>query len=149
MKKILSIVGLTLALIAAANIASAEKVTIKGSTTVLPIAQLVAERFMAENRDIDISLQGGGSGVGVASIIDGTADIGNASRPIQDKEIEQAVSKKVMPKAHVIAMDAIAVIVHPSNPVAKLKKSQIKDIYTGKMSNWSSLGGSGTIVVIS
>jgi len=122
MKKILSIIGLTLGLMIAANIASAEKVTIKGSTTVLPIAQLVAERFMSENHDIDISLQGGGSGVGIASIIDGTADIGNSSRPIQDKEIETAVSKKAMPKTHVIAMDAIAVIVHPSNPVTKLKK---------------------------
>ncbi|MBD3264881.1 MAG: phosphate ABC transporter substrate-binding protein PstS family protein [Candidatus Omnitrophica bacterium] len=128
----------------------ASSVTIKGSTTVLPIAQACAEAFMNQNADVNISVQGGGSGVGIASIIDGTADIGDASRPIKDKELQKAVARGVDPKAHVVAMDGIAVVVHPSNPINALTIKQIKDIYTGKISNWAELGaGSGEIVVIS
>lgn len=120
-------------------------ITIKGSTTVLPIAQACAEAYMEKNSDADISVQGGGSGVGIASIIDGTADIGDASRPIKDKELDKAVSGGVTPKAHVVAMDGIAVIVHPSNSINALTRSQIKDIYTGKTSKWAD--GSDIVVV--
>lgn len=133
-----------------AGVSFAGDITIKGSTTVLPIAQATAEEFMEVNPMINISVQGGGSGVGIASIIDGTADIGDASRPIKDKELKNAVSRGVDPKAHVVAMDGIAVIVHPSNSISALTKKQIKSIYTGGVSQWSSLGGSGgKIVVIS
>jgi phosphate transport system substrate-binding protein len=105
---------------------------------------------MNQNPGISISVQGGGSGVGIASIIDGTADIGDASRPIKDKELAKAVSRGSDPKAYVVAMDGIAVVVHSSNPINALTISQIKDIYTGKISDWSELGaGSGQIVVIS
>jgi phosphate transport system substrate-binding protein len=130
--------------------AFAGDITIKGSTTVLPIAQATAEEFMDSNSGVNISVQGGGSGVGIASIVDGTADIGDASRPIKDKELKMAVGRGVDPKAHVIAMDGIAVIVHPSNQINAMTKKQIKDIYTGKASYWSAVGGSGgKIVVIS
>jgi phosphate transport system substrate-binding protein len=129
--------------------AEAASITMKGSTTVLPIAQEAAENFMYDNPDVNISVQGGGSGVGVASIIDGTADIGNASRAIKDKELTKAASNGVTPRAHVVALDGIAVVVHASNPVSALTKSQIKDIYTGKVSDWSAFGGRGKIVVIS
>ncbi|MFH0924622.1 MAG: phosphate ABC transporter substrate-binding protein [bacterium] len=124
--------------------------TIKGSTTVLPIAQACAEVYMETNPEINLSVQGGGSGVGIASIIDGTADIGDASRAIKDKEIKKAEEKGVKPVGHVITKDGIAVIVNPSNKISGLTKSQIKSIYTGEISNWSELGGtSGKIVVIS
>jgi phosphate transport system substrate-binding protein len=130
--------------------ASAENITIKGSTTVLPIAQACAEAYMEENPAVNISVQGGGSGVGIASLIDGTADIGDASRSIKDKEIDRAVSLGVTPKAHVVAMDGIAVVVHPSNNIDALTKEQVKAIYTGSISDWSQVGGSaGKIVVIS
>ncbi|MDD5070215.1 MAG: PstS family phosphate ABC transporter substrate-binding protein [Candidatus Omnitrophica bacterium] len=130
--------------------ASAESITIKGSTTVLPIAQACAEEFMDLNPGASISVGGGGSGVGIASILDGTADIGDASRPIKDKELELAVSMGVKPKANVVAMDGIAVIVHPSNKITELSKAQLKDIYTGKFSDWSQLGmAGGKIVVVS
>ncbi len=134
-----------------ANVTHAESktITMKGSTTVLPIAQSTAEAFMQENPDVNISVQGGGSGVGIASIMDGTCDIGNASRPIKESELEDAVRRGKNIKANVVAMDGIAVIVHPSNPVKALTKKQLKDIYTGKISDWSVLGGSGEIVVIS
>ena len=129
----------------------ADAITIKGSTTVLPIAQACAEEFMNVNPGVNISVGGGGSGVGIASLIDGTCDIGDASRPIKDKELNKAVSRGIDPRAHVIAMDGIAVIVHPSNRINAITKKQIKAIYTGKVSNWSQIGGvgGGKIVVIS
>ncbi len=130
--------------------AGAESITIKGSTTVLPIAQACAEEYMNQNPYINISVQGGGSGVGIASIIDGTADIGDASRPIKDKEISKAVSRGIDPKAHVVAMDGIAVIVNSSNSMNAISKKDLKAIYTGGISSWSQVGGSGgQIVVIS
>jgi phosphate transport system substrate-binding protein len=125
-------------------------ITIKGSTTVLPIAQATAEAFMNKNPGVTISVQGGGSSVGIASLLDGTTDIGDASRPIKEAELQKAVSRGIKPKANVVAMDGIAVIVNPSNNVTGLTLQQIKDIYTGKISNWSALGGNaGKIVVIS
>jgi phosphate transport system substrate-binding protein len=128
----------------------AEEITIKGSTTVLPIAQAAAEEFMDKNSGVSISVQGGGSSIGIAAIIDGTCDIGDASRSIKDAEIEKAVSKGVDPKAHVVAMDGIAVIVNNSNALSRITKKQLKDIYTGKISDWAEVGGSGgKIVVIS
>jgi phosphate transport system substrate-binding protein len=144
----LMILGL---LISSTAVFAADKtITIKGSTTVLPIAQLTAEKFMNEHRDVDISVQGGGSGVGIAAIIEGTCDIADASRAIKDKELKNAVSRGIDPKAHVVAMDGIAVIVNTANPLAALTKQQLKEIYTGKISKWEKLGsGKGKIVVIS
>ena len=132
------------------TLAARNTITIKGSTTVLPIAQSCAEAFMNKHADIDISVQGGGSGVGIASVIDGTADIGDASRPAKDKEYAKAKENGIKLYENVVAMDGIAVIVHPSNPVDALTKAQIKDIYTGKISNWQDVGGKkGQIVVVS
>ena len=150
MRKLIALVAVFAVGVLAASSAYAETVTIKGSTTVLPIAQACAEEFMNKNASINISVQGGGSGVGIASILDGTADIGDASRPIKDKELDKAVSRGIDPKAHVVAMDGIAVVVNPSNSLEAITKQQVKDIYTGKISNWSELGaGSGQIVIIS
>jgi phosphate transport system substrate-binding protein len=123
-------------------------ITIKGSTTVLPIAQMAAEVFMDRNPDVNISVQGGGSGMGIASIIDGTCDIADSSRPIKDKELKKAKNKSINLKANVVAMDGIAVIVHPSNKMNGITKKQIKDIYTGKISNWAELGGADKKIVV-
>ncbi len=129
---------------------AANQITIKGSTTVLPIAQRTAEVFMNKNSDVNISVQGGGSGVGMAALIDRTTDIADASRAIKDKELKKAISNGVIPKANVVAMDGIAVIVNNSNSLKNLSIKQIKAIYTGKVSNWPDVGGSGgQIVVIS
>jgi phosphate transport system substrate-binding protein len=128
----------------------AEKIVVAGSTTVLPIAQKAAEEYMNNNPDADISVRGGGSGVGIAGIIDGTCDIGDASRSIKEAELDKAVANKRHPKAHVVAMDGICVIVNPSNPVEALTRKQVKDIFTGKISDWGQVGGSsGKIVVVS
>ncbi len=126
----------------------AEKIVIEGSTTVFPIAQKAAEVFMQKNKNAEISVRGGGSGVGIASLIDGSCDIATASRAAKDSEIDKAVARGVSLKAHVIALDGIAVIVHPSNKVDGLTKKQIKDIYTGKISNWSQVGGENQKIVV-
>ena len=128
--------------------ALAKDITIKGSTTVLPIAQITAEVFMERHPDIKISVQGGGSGIGIAGIIDGTCDIGDSSRSMKEQELSNAVSKGKDPKANVIAMDGIAVVVHPSNKISAISKEQIKDIYTGKISDWSALGGEKQKIVV-
>ncbi|MBN1445269.1 MAG: phosphate ABC transporter substrate-binding protein [Candidatus Omnitrophica bacterium] len=140
--------GMLVALAGLALTARAEDITMTGSTTVLPIAQKTAEVFMDKHPGINIAVRGGGSGVGIASIIDGTCDIGNASRPIKDKEIKNAMGKGSSPKANVVALDGIAVIVNPSNGITKLTIAQIKDIYTGKISNWSQAGGANAQIVV-
>jgi len=125
-----------------------EKVILEGSTTVLPIAQAAAETFMMKNPQVDVTVRGGGSGVGIASLIDGTCDIANSSRPIKDTELDKAVTNGRSPKACVIAMDGICVIVHPSNSVNALTMKQIKGIYTGAISNWSQVGGPDKKIVV-
>jgi phosphate transport system substrate-binding protein len=127
-----------------------KKVVLEGSTTVLPIAQKAAEQFMNNNPDADITVRGGGSGIGITSILEGTCDIADSSRPIKDAELQKAASKGKDIKAHVIAMDGIAVIVNTENAMAEISKKQVADIFTGKISDWSELGqSSGKIVVIS
>ncbi len=149
MRKLLSLV--LVSVITFSSVYAAQKVVkMEGSTTVLPIAQAASEKFMNLNLDVNISVRGGGSGVGIASLIEGTCDIADASRAIKDKELKKAVEKGVDPVAHVVAMDGIALIVHLSNTIEGLTKEQIKAIYTGKVSNWSELGGiKKKIVVIS
>lgn len=131
------------------NVLAAENdIVVKGSTTVLPIAQACAEAFMDQNSNINISVQGGGSGVGIASLIDGTCNVADASRPIKDKEIATAIEKGINPVANIVARDAIAVVVHPSNSISGLSLDQIKAIYTGEISNWSDLGGANQDIVV-
>ncbi|MFA5259855.1 MAG: phosphate ABC transporter substrate-binding protein [Candidatus Omnitrophota bacterium] len=126
----------------------AEKIVIEGSTTVLPIAQKAAEVYMNYHPDADISVRGGGSGVGIASLIDGACDIGDSSRPIKDVELDKGVTNGKSIKAHVVAMDGIAAVVNPVNDVSALTKQQLKDIYTGKISNWSQVGGDNEKIVV-
>lgn len=128
--------------------AFAARIVVEGSTTVLPIAQRCAEEYMNAHAAADISVRGGGSGVGITSLIEGTCDIANSSRPIKDEELEKAVKRGKAPKANVIAMDGIAVIVNPSNEVSALTRKQLKDIYTGKVSSWASLGGPDKKIVV-
>lgn len=144
MKKILIVV----AALGLAMPAFAGKVVIEGSTTVLPIAQKAAEVFMNNNPGEEISVRGGGSGVGIASIIEGTCDIADASRAIKPSELEKAAKKGRDLKAHVIAMDGISHIVHLSNALANLTRAQIKEIYTGRISNWNKLGGPDMKIVV-
>jgi phosphate transport system substrate-binding protein len=128
--------------------AAGNTITIKGSTTVLPVAQAAAEVFMEKNPGINISVQGGGSGVGISSLLDKTTDIATSSRKIKPEEIQKAKASGVNPHEISIAIDGIAVIVPPSNSIKALTKAQIKDIYTGKITNWSEVGGKKAKIVV-
>jgi len=140
-------VALLIILPATFSHAAGNAITLKGSTTVLPVAQAAAEIFMEKNPGIKISVQGGGSGVGIASLLDKTTDIADSSRKIKPEEIEKAKAGGVNPNEIAIALDGIAVIVHPTNSVKALTKAQIKDIFTGKISNWSEVGGMNAKIV--
>jgi phosphate transport system substrate-binding protein len=119
----------------------------KGSDTIVNLALAWAERYQAKYPEVRISVTGGGSGTGIASLINGTVDIANASRQIKEEEIAEAQSNGVEPVEHIIARDAIAVIVNPENPVSQLTLKQISDIYSGKFSNWSEVGGEDRPIV--
>jgi len=125
-----------------------DTLTIAGSTTVLPISQLCSEKFMDANPEINISVRGGGSGVGIAAIIDGTIDIADSSRPIKNKELLLAKQKGRSLKEIAVARDGLAIIVNPSNPVKNLTPEQIRDIYTGKIDNWKTVGGPNLAIVV-
>jgi len=120
----------------------------KGSDTIVNLALAWAERYMAEHPDVRISVTGGGSGTGIASMINGTVDIANASRAIKPEEIAEAQANGINPIQHVVARDAIAVIVHPSNLVSQLTIQQISDIYSGKITNWKEVGGEDRPIVL-
>lgn len=119
----------------------------KGSDTIVNLALAWAERYQSEHRDVRISVTGGGSGTGIASLINGTVDIANASRQIKEEEIEKAQANGVEPVEFIIARDAIAVIVNPNNPVNELTLQQISDIYSGEISNWAEVGGEDRPIV--
>jgi phosphate transport system substrate-binding protein len=124
-------------------------VTVKGSTTVLPIMQGAVEAFIAET-GIPVAVSGGGSSNGIKALLDGSTDVAMASRKMKGKEIKLAKSKKLTPVEHIIALDAVIPIVHPSNPINNLTSAQLKAIYEGKVTNWKEVGGTdGKIVVIS
>jgi phosphate transport system substrate-binding protein len=126
----------------------AGNLVIKGSTTVLPIAQKAIEAYMKENPDINISLSGGGSSNGIKALIDGSTDLATASRFIKNKEVTLAVEKKVFPVPFAIAYDSIIPIVHPSNTINNLTLDQLKSIYKGEIKNWKELGGPDLQIVM-
>jgi phosphate transport system substrate-binding protein len=119
----------------------------KGSDTMVNLALYWAERYQSIHPEIRISVTGGGSGTGISSLINNTVDLANASRKIKSEEITSANKNGVEPIEYVVARDAIAVIVHPENPIDKLTLQEISDIYTGKISNWSELGGENRPIV--
>src|SRR5512138_2337152 len=119
----------------------------KGSDTIVNLALAWAEKYQAEHPQVRISVTGGGSGTGIAALINKTVDIANASRQIKPEEVAEAKKNGVDPVEHVIARDAIAVIVNPENPVRQLTLKQISDIYSGKISNWSQVGGENRPIV--
>jgi phosphate transport system substrate-binding protein len=119
----------------------------KGSDTIVNLALAWAEKYQGDHPDVRISVTGGGSGTGIAALVNGTVDIANASRKIKDEETAEAQSNGVEPVEHIIARDAIAVIVNPNNPVSELTLQQISDIYSGKYTNWQEVGGEDRPIV--
>ena len=122
----------------------------KGSDTLVNLALAWAEAYMQAHPDIRISVTGGGSGTGIAALINGTVHLANASREMKGEEIKAAKANGIDPVELVVARDAIAVVVNPENPVQGLTMQQISDIYTGKITNWRQVGGlDGPIVLLS
>jgi phosphate transport system substrate-binding protein len=127
---------------------AAESIVIKGSTTVLPIAQATLEAYMKAHPGVNISLSGGGSGDGIKALIDKSTNIATSSREIKAKEVELAKSKGVNPVAHAVAIDALTPIVHPKNRINGLTIDQLSQIYQGKIKNWNEVGGDNLQIVV-
>lgn len=143
MTKMLLPVGLAVVLVASGCSKRAESVTLAGSTAFAPFAEKLGGQFMAQNKDIRVSVQGGGSTVGIQSAQQGKAQIGMADLVKLPAEADGLT-------AVVVARDGIAMIVNPANPVANLTLSQIRDIFCGKISNWKEVGGTdGAITLVS
>ncbi len=118
-----------------------EKIVIDGSTTVGPIAKAFAEYYMSINKDVNITVSESGSGNGAKSLINNACQIADMSRFMKDKEFKAAVEKDIFPVAHVIALDGLPILVHPSNPIKNLTVEQVRNIYLGKITNWKEVGG--------
>ena len=117
------------------------RMMIKGSDTVLPLTQFAAEEFMLKNPDLTVSVAGGGSGVGIAALIDGEIQVAMSSREMRESEVEEAKNKGVNPVEHIVALDGIVVIVNPENEVSHLTLEELRGIYNGSISNWKDVGG--------
>jgi phosphate transport system substrate-binding protein len=123
-------------------------IQIKGSDTIVNLSQSWAERYMQKNPDDFIAVTGGGSGTGISSLICGSCDIANASRTIKEKEVALARQRGIEPYQIKVALDGLAVVVNPKNPVDKLTIKQLADIFTGAVSNWKEFGGEDNQIVI-
>ncbi|MFO8059456.1 MAG: phosphate ABC transporter substrate-binding protein [Bacillota bacterium] len=119
--------------------AADQSITVAGSTSVQPVSELLAEAFMDANSGITVNVQGGGSTAGVRAAEDGAAEIGAASRNL--KEEEQHLTE------YVIAIDGIAIVVHPSNTVRELTLEQVRMIFAHQITDWSEVGGSSTDII--
>lgn len=120
----------------------------KGSDTMVNLALAWAEAYGERHPEVRIAVTGGGTGTGIAALINGTVDMANASRAIKEEERAQAQANGIEPVEHVVAGDAIAIVVHPSNPVQRLTIPQLSDIFSGKITNWREVGGEDRPIVL-
>src|SRR5690606_10599315 len=120
----------------------------KGSDTIVNLALAWAEAYRQVNPGLLIAVTGGGSGTGIASLINGTVDIANVSRQMEEGEIAAAEANGIVPMEFVVAIDALAIIVHPSNPVSQLTLDQLSDIFTGRITNWQEVGGIDAPIIL-
>lgn len=152
MNKIVALPLVLLTLVLAVGAATGgETITVKGSDTMVILAQRWAEKYMTAHPDVTIQVTGGGSGTGLSALINGTTDIANASRPMKRSEMEKLKQRFSSLGVEVkVAKDGLSVYVNDSNPVKELTLPQIKDIYTGKINNWKEVGGpDGKIILYS
>jgi phosphate transport system substrate-binding protein len=120
----------------------------KGSDTLVNVALSWAETYRDVDPSVTIAVTGGGSGTGIAALINGTVDIANASRAMKEKEYADAQANGIEAVEHVVAIDALAVIVNLENPVSKLTIDQLADMYTGRITNWKEVGGNDEPIVL-
>ncbi len=146
MKKIL--IALLLALLATTFVVAGSNITIKGSDTLVRLGQRWAEEYMKVNEGAVIQVSGGGSGTGVAALLNGTTDICEASRDMKMKEHVMAEKKGITPYRISVALDGIAVFMNTKMPVNELSIAQLKGIYTGAITNWKEVGGPDHIIIL-
>ncbi|MGQ9583899.1 MAG: PstS family phosphate ABC transporter substrate-binding protein [Anaerolineae bacterium] len=120
----------------------------KGSDTLVNLALAWAELYTSAHPEVQIAVTGGGSGTGIAALINGTVHLANSSRRIKPEEVELARANGIEPVEHVVAADAIAVVVHPQNPVDRLTIPQLSAIFSGQIQNWRELGGEDRPIVL-
>jgi len=120
----------------------------KGSDTMVNLALAWAEAYTTRHPEVHISVTGGGSGTGIAALINGTVDVTNASRAMKPEEVDKARANGIEPVEHIVAGDAIAVVVNPSNPVSALTIDQLSNIFTGKITRWHKVGGEDRPIVL-
>ncbi len=123
-------------------------IQIKGSDTMVNLGQAWAEEFSKRNPGVNAAVTGGGSGTGISAMIAGTADIAISSRTMKEKEINKAKQNGIEPFEIKAALDGLAVVAHPDNPVSRLTIDQLSDIFTGKIKNWKEVGGNNLQIVI-
>jgi len=147
-KRLMFVVGMVIFSSTAFAASTKNAIQIKGSDTMVNLAQAWAEKYMQSNPGDFVAVTGGGSGTGISSLISGTCDVANASRTIKDKEIALAKQRGINPYEIKVGLDGLAVVVNPANPVTKLTLQQLADIFTGRVSNWKELGGKDEKIVI-
>lgn len=125
-----------------------ESLVIKGSDTEVQLVSNLVEAFLEKNPEADISVTGGGSGVGIASLINGEINMANSSRKMEDKELKQAKNKGLEIQEFILARDGLSVIVHPENSIQQLSIDQIAKIYKGKITNWIEVGGRDEKIIL-
>ena len=121
--------------------ASGKEIMIKGSDTIVQLAANLAEAYSADNPSVRISVTGGGSGTGIAALINGEVEIADSSRAIKDKELQQAEANGIKALEFIIARDMLSVIVNPDNPIQELTIEQVSKIFKGEITNWKEVGG--------
>ena len=137
-----------IAIIIAASCCSASAQKVKGSDTVLPLTQALSEIYMAAHPAATVTVTGGGSGVGISALLEGTTDIAMASRRITFNEKMKMKQSGHEPCEFVVAYDALAVVVNPANPVKGLTREQLEAIFRGKITNWKEVGGNDAKIVV-
>ena len=143
MRRIAGAIIMALILLFSANIsmAKSDMVEIKGSDTLINMVQVLAETYMKGHPDAKIAVTGGGSGTGIAALLNKKCDIADSSRGIKSKEVEDAASKGIDPKRVVVAIDGLSIITNVQNPIDKLTVDEIGKIYRGDVKNWKDVGG--------
>ncbi len=138
--KIIAVLALVV-MIASPSAFAERNITVKGSDTLVVLGQRWAEEYMKQNPEVSIQVTGGGSGTGIAALINGTTDVANASRGIKGKEITKAKKNGYYPEEFKVAMDSLAVVLHKDNPIDSLSMKELMGIYTGRINNWKEVGG--------
>ncbi|MBN1279160.1 MAG: phosphate ABC transporter substrate-binding protein [Chlorobiaceae bacterium] len=147
MKRVLFMMAMFILAVAAPAFGAANTIVLDGSTTVGPLAKSFAAYF-TKKYGVKVMVSESGSGNGAKGLINGSCDIATLSRAMKPRELSAAKAKGISPVQHIVALDGIAMVVHPGNPVKNLTKAQIAAIYTGRFTNWKEVGGPNAKIVV-